>query len=500
MKSVIVTVLTVIVFLVGSVPVLGQDAGVPIKSLYTAAGEPDIEQLKLHIARKTNVNKADERGYPALIYAANSGATEAVKLLLEAGAQVNAKGPDGRTAIIGAAQGGYKEVVDALLAARADPKAADESKTTAMHVAAAMGHTEVVAALIKAGGDVNAEDRLSQTPLILARRSSRNDISELLVQNGAKEPVVVNPDMLYGDGAAGQQGINAGQGVTRPATAREVTIDANAIREELKTFGGLAAAIKVIDDKNDVEQKGWIQRRTDNRAALVRLVDKQFGDELGFIRKVATEEKAVKTAPAVDELLAKRKLRSAAISEALLQERRTAMEQNTDPMAMGRTRGSNRATRGRAGAAGTQSGAEAYGGSGGRTPRTLARAEPNKPPVDGDTQAQVQAWLNGKPESKDGLLDAVHKLDLAELDVLREVAEGESAKKTVATIHGMMLARQLRVEKITAQWKLDDEREQKRQERMGVQPGMSPNTGVRGTRGTTGQDGQSTTGRTRRYR
>ena len=133
-------------------------------------------------------------------------------------------------------------------------------------------------------------------------------------------------------------------------------------------------------------------------------------------------------------------------------------------------------------------------------PEMPARAEPNKPPVDGDTQAQVQAWVNGKPESKDGLLDAVHKLDLAELEGLREIAEEETAKKTAATIRGFMLARQLRVDKVTAQWKLDDEREQKRQERMGTQPGMYPATGTRGTRGTTGQDSQSTTGRTRRYR
>lgn len=423
-----------------------------------------------------------------------------MKLLIEAGAQANAKAPDGRTAIIGAAQGGYKEVVDALLAAGADAKVKDESKTTAMHVAAAMGQKEVVEVLIKAGADVNAEDRLNQTPLMLARRSNRADISELLVQNGAKEPVVLRPDMLYGDGAGDQQAMNAGQGVTRPATTREVTIDPNAIREEVKGFAGLAVAIKAIDDKNDVEQKGWIQRRTDNRTALVRLVDKQFTEELGFIKKVATEEKAAKTVPAVDELLAKRKLRNVAISQALLEERRTAMEQNTDTVGMGRTRGAARTTRGRTGGAATENGTNPYGGAGGRMSRNAARAEPNKPPVDGDTQAQVQAWVNGKPESKDGLLDAVHKLDLAELEGLREIAEEETAKKTAAAIRGFMLARQLRVDKVTAQWKLDDEREQKRQERMGTQPGMYPATGTRGTRGTTGQDSQSTTGRTRRYR
>jgi hypothetical protein len=496
-KSAIIIALSVSLFLAGGA-VLGQGSAAPSKSLYAAAGDGDVEQLKLHIARKTNVNKPDERGYPALVYAANAGGLEAVKLLLEAGAQVNAKGPDGRTALIGAAQGGHKEVVDALVAAGADAKAKDESKTTALHLAAALGYKEIAETLIKAGADVNAEDRLNQTPLILARRGQRTEIADLLVQNGAKEPAVLRPDMLYGDGMSNQP---TGQvQVMTPATSVEVTLDPNAIREQVKAFDGLAAAIKAIDDKNDVEQKAWIQRRTDNRATLLRAAEKQFGEELAFIKKVATEEKAAKTGPAIDELAAKRKLRNAAINETLLEERRAAREQSLDTMGMGRMRGGSRTARGRTGGAGVQSGAGVYGNTGTTMSRRPTRPEPNEPPVDADTQAQCQAWLNGKPEGKDALLEAVHKLDLAELEGLRVIAEDEAAKKTAATISGFMLARQLRVDKITKQWKLDEERQQKLQERLGTQPGAYPGTGMRGTRGTTGQEGQPGTGRTRRYR
>lgn len=500
MKSAIAIIVSVSLLLAGGGAVLAQDATAPSKSLYRAAGEPDVEQLKLHLARKTDLNQRDDRGYPALVYAANAGALDAVKLLLDAGAQVNAKAGDGKTALIGAAQGGYKDLVDALLAAGADAKVKDESQTTALHVAAAMGHKEIVEALIKGGADVNAEDRLNQTPLILARRGQKLDIADLLVQNGAKEPAVLRPDMLYGDGMGDPQMMGPGQGAARPATSVEVTIDPNAIREQVKAFEGLAPAIKGIDDKNDLELKAWIQRRTDNRTALVRAAEKQFGEELAFMKKVAAEEKAAKTSPAIDELAAKRKLRNVAINEGLLEERRTAREQNTDTMGMGRTRGVTRTTRGRAGGAWTQGGAGPYGNAGTTMSRMPMRAEPNKPPVDGDTQAQVQAWVNGKPESKDTLLEAVHKLDLAELEGLRMIAAEEEAKKTAATISAFMLARELRVEKIARQWKLDDERQQKLQERLGTQPGMYPGTGTRGTRGTTGPDSQPTTGRTRRYR
>jgi len=499
-KSAVVTILSVSLLLAGGGAVLAQDAMVPSKNLYRAAGDPDIEQLKLHIAKKTDVNKADERGTTALVYAANVGSLEAVKLLVEAGAQVNAKGPDGRTALIGAAQAGHKEIVDVLLAAGADAKVKDESRTTALHLAAAMGHKEIVEALIKAGADVNAEDRLNQTPLILARNRQQLEMADLLVQNGAKEPAVMRPDMLYGDGM-GQQMAGQGPGaVTSPATNVEVKIDPNAIREQVKAFEGLALAIKAVDDKNDVEQKGWIQRRLDNRVALVRLAEKQFGEELLFIKKVATEEKAAKTIVGIDELAAKRKVRNTAIAEALRDERRTAMEQNVDTMGMGRTRGAARTTRGGTAGRGVQGGASPYGNPGATMSRMPARPEPNKPPVDGDTQAQVQAWVNGKPESKDALLGAVHKLDLAELEGLRTIAAEEGAKKTAATVSGFMLARQLRVDRIAKQWKLDEERQQKLQERLGTQPGMAPGTGQRGTRGAPGQETQPTTGRTRRYR
>lgn len=138
-------------------------------------------------------------------------------------------------------------------------------------------------------------------------------------------------------------------------------------------------------------------------------------------------------------------------------------------------------------------------------PPKAARAEPNKPPVDGDALAQSQAWVNAKADSKNTLLDSVHRLDLAELEGLRTTAAEEEAKKTAAMISGLMLARQERVDKIVKEWKADDERQQKLQERQGTQPGGTYTaTGQRGGArgGTTSQTPDQQTGGTRgrRYR
>ena len=52
----------------------------------------------------------------------------------------------------------------------------------------------------------------------------------------------------------------------------------------MKQFQGLAAAVKKVDDKSQTEQRAWIQRRADNRTALLAAVEQQFGEEMGFVK------------------------------------------------------------------------------------------------------------------------------------------------------------------------------------------------------------------------
>jgi len=471
---------------------------IPTKALRVAASDGDIEQIKLHIARGTDLNKPDERGTPPICQAAEFGGAEAVQLLVKANAKVNVKDANGRTPLISAALQGRKDVVEVLLAAGADFKAKDTAQMTAMHVAAQFGRLDVVETLLKAGADVNAEDAMKQTPLTLAQRGQKADVVEFLKQNGAKEPALVDGRGPYGEYAYEQGGQGPGT-PTAPTTNVEVQIDPNAIREQVKGFEGLAAAIKGVDAKGEVEVKGWIQRRTDNRTTLVRAAEKQFGEELTLLKGLATEEKAAKTIKAVDDLSAKRKKRNTLIANALLEERRAAMQESVDQSGMTRGRTGMRGSRGKT--SGGTSATSPYGVSSTKMPTKARRPEPNAPPIDGDTQAQMQAWAGGRAEDKSSLLDAVHKLDLAELEEVMLVATEEQAKNTAAAISGVMLARQERVERIAKEWKIDDERMQKLQERTGNQPGMYPGTGPRGTTpGTPGQTDQTGTRRTRRYR
>ncbi len=441
----------------------------------------------MHIAKGGNFNAADQYGYTPLKRAIEGHHAEAAKLLIDSGkVDLNAKDPEGKTPLIVALNMGEREVAEALIAKGADLKAKDKNDITALHAALRMSQAEVATALIEKGVDVNGADRTGQTPLTLAQQRGLTDVAALLKQKGAKEPVNLR-DAMYGDYAlAGNQGQPQGPGAA-PAPAREaVVVDVNAIREGIKPFEGLAAALKTVDDKSVGEQSGWIQRRSDNRTLLALAVDRQFQDEMAFVKPTATEEKAAKTLKAMDSLATARKKRFDEIGTQLRDQRRSALATGRDN-SMNMTGGGRAGTRGARGR-GARTGAATspgyappgpYGAPGARAPlRRGGPAEVDQPVLDQETQTQVQAWLNAKPEDKKSLLDAVHQMNLVDLDDLRKVAVEEQAKKTAAALSGVMMLREERVQKITKKWQEEDDRMQKLYGPGGMPPGRGVQPGV----------------------
>ena len=217
--------------------------GKPTKSLFQAATEHDIRQLKLHISSGTNLNERTVSGDTALHYAAGNGDKQIVELLLAKGADVNAKNvngntpghfalgghhkavldlliakgaklssihfavyqgdsakvrslidggtdidtrdPYGATALHYAARRGNKEIVDFLLDKGADVNAKDEDGFVLLHFAASEGHRDVAEMLIVRGADVNAKDKWGWTPLDAAAWDGHKHVAELLIAAGA---------------------------------------------------------------------------------------------------------------------------------------------------------------------------------------------------------------------------------------------------------------------------------------------------------------------------
>lgn len=105
--------------------------------------------------------------------------------------------------------------------------------------------------------------------------------------------------------AIAQEDANEASLITDSNTAA----DPNAVRTDIRAFEGLEEALESVSQKSQQEVREWTQRAAENRLNLAKAVQEQVVAELGFIRKLAVEEEAIKTTAAIDALLARRQER-----------------------------------------------------------------------------------------------------------------------------------------------------------------------------------------------
>lgn len=465
----------VVPLLIQGIAFSAAEAPAPTASLVEAARLGNVDEIRRHIAAGANVNAPDARRTVPLNAAIFAGSLDAVTVLVEAGANPALDGPQ-RAPFINAIGLGNLEMVRIFV--------------TRSHV------------------DVNAEIG-GTTPLAAARRQP--EIAAYLREQGAVEPILADGG-VYGDMGApgpGSGPFNPRLGAGPSAGAPQILADPNAIRAQIRAIAGLEESLKVIDANAMNEARSWRQRNVDNRTGLIRAVEKQFQDEMHFVRATATKEAvpapalsrlaasiaslsqgtpapgqthvADANAPgivaAIDDLVARRTQRYDVISEELREQRRIALQEERE--AASNTRGRGRSSRGRS----SRETGSAYQNTPPQSPTRTARLgqEPDEPVLDPDTQSQLTAWLGANPEDKRDLLATVHEMDLMEYDALHQVALQAQAPKTATTLAGLMLARQERLDAILTKMAADDDRLQRLQERTGDSQ-QDPTTSRRGRR------------------
>ncbi len=432
--------------------------------------------------------------------AARGGDVDQVKLLLSKGADVNLRNRMNWTPLHTAVQNRKHEVIELLIAEGADINAKNNRGLTPLMAAVYIGQKDAVELLIAKGADVNIMGGRGENALSLANKRGKTEIADLLLKHGAKKPVPQNlmEDRYYeeGNSSPGYEG----QGTIRRGTRAfrgtrtvgqspvqvDILADPNGIKARIKTLG-LQKALEEVAGKSQNEMRQWQQKRYDNRTLLVRTVQKQFEDEIGVIRKVAVEEKAKKTTEAIDSTLSGRQERLKKVSKELLtQKRELRQTQQTQPArGRGRARTSGRGTvgRGRYPQRGQQYGGdttESLYGRGSITPGTSRYQSTRRPSeeVDIETENEINQWLQANVEDKTNLAEAVHEQIWVEISSIRIVAVKEEAKKTTATIDGLLLYRQTRFEELFR--KMEEQRQ-------ALQQAQDPR--IRG-RGRYPQDGQ----------
>lgn len=452
------------------------------KSLHQATVSGDIERVKELLTKGADINLKNRQGWTPLHAAVWNQKQEIAKLLIEKGADVNIRDRTSRTALQFAADTGQKEIVELLLAKKAD---------------------------------VNTVSARAENALTLAKKKGHKEIADLLVQHGATEPDLeaLRGDRLYSSqrgpqgsspypGSAGRdRGLSATAPPAQASNEPDILANPKEIKARVKTFAGMEKELKVVADKSANELRQWQLTRYDNRTMLVRATDKQFEDELGYVRKVAEEEKAKKTIAAIDEMRTIRRKRSLKINRGLLQQKR---EMKQAESARSRTRGrtTGRSTRGRT------TGANATDPSYGRGAVTIPRdyvsnmsAQPVEQ-LDRVTEEQLRQWTQANMGNKLELARALHPQVRTDISVIRRIAVEEEAKKTTAAIDGLLLARQERHDALLI--KLEEQKRTQQQTQQGqlnrndlTNQGNVRTRGRTSRRGTTTQQG-TTGGRTRR--
>ena len=451
----------------------------PKKSLDQAVADGDIDRVKTEISAGVDMNSKNRMGWTMLHIAVNKKHTEIAKLLIEKGTDVNIRDNRGRRPLHLAVQTGQKDIVEALIAK---------------------------------GADINAIDGSANNALTLAKKNNNKEITDLLLKNGAEEPdlSLLQGDRLYSN-PGGQQGANSyrgpanrnqpgGSGIANGQTYNQVDLlaDPNEIKTRVKTFDGLEKAVKEVSDKSQNETRQWMQTRYDNRTTLLRAIDKQFDNEINYIRIVAVTESAKKTTEAIGKMKDDIKKRSLKVNREIMQQKRELkLTQSARSRSRGRTTG--RSARGqstqRGQTTGTSTTDSLYSGGAANMSRGYGSASSTRPPeqLDPQTEESIRLWMQTTTDNKLELAKAIHPQIQADISYIRTIAVEEKAKKTTAAIDGLLLARKERFDVLVI--KIEEETRklqaaQSQQNRTGDQGQTTQQGGRYGRRGTSTQSNQ----------
>ena len=429
-----------------------------------------------------------------------------IRSLLESGVDINIRDKQERTPLHTAIDKKKNQIVKLLLEKNADVNLIDNMGDTPMHLAVKTGQLKVVELLIEKGADVNAVDAQSNSPLSMAQKAGQKQIADLLIKHGAKETKLDEEASFDRNRITGrEQSLEnmESQFQRQPDTTQEeeepeidILADPNEIRARIKTYEGLEKSIEEVASKSRIGIRHWQKITEDNRVALVRVVKKQIDGEVEFIHKVALEEKAKKTAEAAETLMTKKKERTARVLKELTAQLREQNQNRTEERTRSRTSG--RSSRG----TGSQSGRGSGRSRGTQQPNDQGDFAPrgeDEEQLDDQTQYEIDLWLGADAQDYDNkldLADVVHEQALTDYSSIRKIAEQENAKKTIATIDGLLLERQQRLDELA---KYMEEKKQKQEEQQD-QPGQTrttqENTNRRGGRsGTRDRSGGTRSGR-----
>ena len=158
-----------------------------------AAAEGNTSKVAKLLSEGARVDTR-ERGFTALLAAADQGHTEVCELLLASGCDPEERIPDTLdTALHKAAIEGHQQIVQLLVSQKATVNAKDSIGFTPLHLACQEGHLACVVTLLQAGADAFQPNRDGVLPLHKAAQHNHFEVVKILINQGGCSPDQVGP-------------------------------------------------------------------------------------------------------------------------------------------------------------------------------------------------------------------------------------------------------------------------------------------------------------------
>lgn len=138
------------------------------------------------ISSGAEIDRRDQRGKTALVWAASLGHLGVVATLYRHGAFIDCLDDENRTALSHAAEKGQRHVVELLLGLGAQKETKDRNFKTPLWYAAAESHKGVVDVLLERGTAVECADSWGRTPLTMAVLAGDYELCDALLRKGAQ--------------------------------------------------------------------------------------------------------------------------------------------------------------------------------------------------------------------------------------------------------------------------------------------------------------------------
>lgn len=153
--------------------------------LHFAAMQGDTDLAKLLIDNRANINCLNNQKQSPLLLASMNKRTELACLLIDKEADINLVGIKGETPLHWAAYDGDLRLAKLLIEKGTDLNAIDAKGLTPLHFAAIQGHTDLAKLLIDHGANINCLNSQKQSPLLLASMNQRTELACLVIDRGA---------------------------------------------------------------------------------------------------------------------------------------------------------------------------------------------------------------------------------------------------------------------------------------------------------------------------